>query len=95
MAATTAIAFAAGSTIYSAVSSNQQRQKAKGDAAAILRSAPDAKTAEQTANNAAIAAAKGQRQKTSGATGRQSTILTGSQGQTNQPAPQRQTLLGL
>lgn len=95
MAATTAIVAGIGSTVYGQVEANQQRQKAKGDTAAILRSAPSATSAAQTANDAAIAAAKTQRQKTSGATGRAGTILTGPQGLTNAPQPQRQTLLGL
>lgn len=94
MAATSAIAIGVGSTAYNAIEANQQRQRAKGQAAAILRTAPDANAAAQSADTAALDAQAKKRQQLSGTASANNTVLTGPSG-VFAPPPATKTLLGL
>jgi hypothetical protein len=95
MAATTGILFAVGSSAYQAIDANQRRQKAKGDAAAIARSAPDPAAEQIKANSAALNAQTLAKKRAAHANGRASTILTGPSGITTAPPVATKTLLGL
>lgn len=99
MAATAAmVVISAGSAVYQ----NQVRQKAKGDAAKILREQPDptlgapnAMADQSRAGSSAYQAAAAQRRRTLGASGRSDTIVTGPRGVTDVAPTARRTLLGL
>lgn len=94
MAATTALVIGAGTSIYSAIDTNQRRQAAKGAAAAdITATKADQAAAAQKANAAALQARTAQRRRTAAASGRSDTILTGPSGAFLPPL-QRKTLLG-
>lgn len=95
MAATTMIALAVGGQVYNGIEANQQKQKAKGQAAAILASAPTAAASQQTANTAALTAQAAQRQKAMSTPGYNATIKTGPMGVTPSAPPATKTLLGL
>lgn len=85
---------AIGNSVYQGVAANQARQKAKGQLASLLTTAPNAGADQQKANSAALDAQQRARTKALSSQGQGSTILTGPQG-VSTPPPARTTLLGL
>ena len=89
------MAVGVGTSIYGAIDANQQRQKAKGQRAALLASAPSQATDNGAAQAAALDAERRTRAAAANRTGYSSTILTGGSG--IPPAPitsGAKTLLG-
>lgn len=94
MAATSAIVLGVGTAAYNGIEGNQQRQKAKGQAQAILDARPDANAQLQTADTAALTAQAKKRTQLAGTAKANSTLLTGPQG-VNAAPPATKSLLGL